>query len=105
MMVRALSVAVLVFLLSGFIVAENPAVSDVERAQPAAAASQLDADCGGGRGSRDCIAVCVACAPFAANAAAQFPGFGFNAVPSMPAPRFAEAARAPGVAPPKRLFA
>jgi len=102
-MVRTLSVAVLVFLLPGFIVADR-AVSDVERAQPAAA-SQLDAGCGGGRGSRDCTAMCAACAAFAANAAVQFPSFGFNAVPSMPAPRVAEATRAPAVAPPRRFAA
>jgi len=103
-MVRALSVAVLVSLLAGFIVAANPAVSDVERAQPAAA-SQFDADCGDGVGSRDCTAMCVACATFAANAAVQLPGFGFNAVPSTPARGFVEATRAPDAAPPRRFAA
>src|SRR5229473_508221 len=99
-MLRAVFVVLLALFLVGFVLAENRAAPDTEQVPPAAAA-QIVGECGDGPGSGGCNAMCTACSAFAANAVVQLSPVGFDGLPSMPASRFADPARAPDAAPPK----
>lgn len=102
-MPRALSVILIMWFLTGSVLAENVAAPSIEQARPAAVA-QIGADCGDGPGSGGCNAMCAPCGAIVGNAVVQFSPLDFRGLPSMPASRFADAVRAPEAAPPKHLL-